>query len=560
MAFFQSPPTVPHPWTSDPALRDYVLSRVPEALRGRVEGELRAVADLAGGELLHLLQTTHDEPTLTQWDPWGNRVDVIELSTHWKRAAEVAATEGLVATGYDKSLGAEARLVQFAKVYLFQPSSNVYTCPLAMTDGAAKTLLTHGSKELQERAVTRLLSRDPKVMWTSGQWMTERTGGSDVAISETEARPNGDGTFGLFGTKWFTSATTSQMALTLGRTVDESGNSRVGGPGLALFYVETRDDAGALNALSINRLKDKLGTRHVPTAELTLAGTRAIPVKGTGDGIKNITPMLTVTRTWNAVCAAGDLRRATALAVDYAQKRIAFGGPLIDKPLHRQTLAMLEAETRAALVVALRAAELLGREEHDVATPEERDLLRILTPLAKLGTGKQAVVNVSEALECFGGAGYIEDTGLPRLLRDAQVFPIWEGTTNVLSLDTLRAMKNPSSFHALLQHAHTCLQHADASVQDAAIVAQRAFEEASAWLEATLRDERGLPALETGARAFATTLVRAYGLALLIAEASRPGSDPTWKPAARTYAKTRINHLDGIFDNDDTAQLFSRPA
>src|SRR5207248_2121166 len=138
-------------------------------------------------------------------------------------------------------------------------------------------------RALIERAVPRLTSRDPDRMWTSGQWMTERTGGSDVGLSETEARQEGD-SWRLFGTKWFTSATTSEMALTLGRPA----GGGAGGRGLALFYVELRDDEGRLRNIAINRLKDKLGTRKVPTAELTLDGTPAIPVAGLSDGVRNI--------------------------------------------------------------------------------------------------------------------------------------------------------------------------------------------------------------------------------------------------------------------------------
>src|SRR6202012_3244310 len=132
--------------------------------------------------------------------------------------------------------------------------------------------------------------------WTSGQWMTERTGGSDVGLSETEARPTGDGRYRLHGTKWFTSAATSEMALTLARPVD----APPGGRGLALFYLETHDAAGAYNGILVNRLKDKLGTRKVPTAELTLDGALAVPVAGLGEGVRNIAPMLNVTRLWNS--------------------------------------------------------------------------------------------------------------------------------------------------------------------------------------------------------------------------------------------------------------------
>ena len=159
-----------------------------------------------------------------------------------------------------------------------------------------------------------------------------------------------------------------------------------------------------------------------------------------GGGVRNIVPMLELTRTWNSVVAAAGMQRALHLARDYARRRVAFGAPLSAKPLHVDTLAGLEAEREGAFLLAFRAASLLGRRETGEATERERALARVAIPLAKLTTGRQAVHVASEALECFGGAGYIEDTGLPHLLRDAHVLPIWEGTTNVLALDALRAL------------------------------------------------------------------------------------------------------------------------
>ncbi len=390
---------------------------------------------LAAGPLYDLLLAEPDAvPTFTAWDAWGRRIDHIEPTRLWKEAAPLAARMGLIALAYERPWGALSRLPQMALAYLLEPSSGVYSCPLAMTDGAARTLIVSGNLELKERACPRLTSRDPSQAWTSGQWMTERTGGSDVGLSETVARSTPEG-WRLFGTKWFTSATSSEMALTLGRP---EGNPP-GGSGLALFYVEARDATGAPNGIEILRLKDKLGTRMVPTAELLLNGAIAAPVMGLSDGVKNIAPMLTITRMWNAVGAIAGMRRALALARDYAGRRVAFGAPLAEKALHLETLADLQAVFEGAFHLAFRAVELVGRDEVGELDEREAALLRLLTPIVKLTTGKQVVSVASETLECFGGAGYVENTGLPRLLRDAQVLPIWEGTTNVLSLDLLRA-------------------------------------------------------------------------------------------------------------------------
>ena len=553
MAFFQTPPSLQNGWLSDPLLRSYLERVMPKDVFADVAPTLEEMGDISVRELFpRSIAERADEPVLEQWDAWGHRIDEIRVSKLWERAAELTAKKGIVATAYERKHGAFSRLHQFALVYLVDPSWHVYSCPLAMTDGAARTLVAAGNKELVDRALPRLTSRDPKVAWTSGQWMTERTGGSDVAISETIAKDVGDGQWKLFGTKWFTSATTSQMALTLARP---EGNPP-GGSGLALYYVETRDAEGRLNGLQINRLKDKLGTRMVPTAELSLDGTLARAVIGTRDGIKQITPMLATTRTWNAVCAAGGMRRALDLAHDYSKKRVAFGAPLSKKPLHVDTLAFVEAETRAAFLLAFRTVELMGREEAKTMTDADRELFRLIVPLAKLVTGKQAVGAASESLEVFGGAGYVEDTGLPRLLRDAQVLPIWEGTTNVLSLDVLRVLSRGGSLEPLEREIARCVQNAPASLGPAVEASKRAMAHAKAWVAEAMGG--GMPVVEQGARRFALTLGRAVQLALMVEHATwaEARGDKSHSAAARLFARSGVDLiLDGVGDADVQALL-----
>ena len=552
MPFFQDPPRLGNQYDDDALLREY-LARVlePDALRG-LEPELRELGELGGRELQRAMHEDRlNVPLLTQWDPWGNRVDRIEVSPLWRRAQVLAAERGLVAAAYERRLGDLSRVHQFTLNYLVQASLDIYSCPLAMTDGAARTLIDSGNAELVERAVPRLTTRDPARMWTSGQWMTERTGGSDVGASETVARQV-DGTWRLWGTKWFTSATTSEMALTLARP---EGNGP-GGRGLALFYVELRDDDGRLRSIQINRLKEKLGTRKVPTAELTLDGTPAIPVRGLDSGVRHIAPMLNVTRTWNAMGANWGMRRAVALCRDYAARRRAFGALLADKPLHVDTVAGMAAEQEAAFHLAFRSAELLGRIEGGGASGDDEKLFRVLTPIAKLTTAKQAVAVASEALESFGGAGYIEDTGLPRLLADAQVLPIWEGTTNVLSLDTLRALATEGAFELLAAEVASRAGAArEPSLVEAGRAATAAVGRAGEWLAGALGD----PAeVEAGARRFALTLGRAYELSLLCAHAQwclDRDRGPRAAAAARRFAAHGVDQLAPAIRRDDAGLL-----
>jgi alkylation response protein AidB-like acyl-CoA dehydrogenase len=512
--FNQPPPALGNQYEDDRVLREYLSRALPLDVRTAIEPGLREMGGLAGGPLYAFQLADRDsEPLHTPFDAWGNRIDRIDVTPLWRAAEPLAARSGLIAIPYERAHGAWSRVHQFALVYLFTPSTDVYSCPLAMTDGAARTLVHHGNRTLIDRALPHLTARDPAQFWTSGQWMTESTGGSDVGRSETLARRDADAQWRLYGRKWFTSAVTSQMALTLARP---EGNPP-GGKGLALFYLETRDADGGLDRIEVHRLKDKLGTRKVPTAELTLDGTRATPVAGLADGVKSIAPMLNITRTWNGVSSVAYMRRAIALARDYARKRIAFGAALADKPLHLDTLAGMQAEFEAGFHLVFQLVELIGRDESGELSPDEQALLRLLTPLVKLTTGKQAVAVASEALECFGGAGYVEDTGLPMLLRDAQVFSIWEGTTNVLALEALRAGEGGGR-----QALAGWLPQLGAGVADArlAALAQRARDGAThamAWLDAALA--RGDLVVEDGARRYAITLGRATALALLIRHA-----------------------------------------
>jgi len=550
MTFLQPPPVLGNQFTDDRLLRSYLTRTLPEPMLREIAPDLEDLGARAGGDLYaSLLAGYDDEPRVVHWDPWGRRIDRFELTPHWQEMAKVATEKGLVATAYEKRHGQYSRVHQFALTYLFDGSSGVYTCPLAMTDGAAKTLLGLGSKALIDRALPHLTSRDPKTAWTSGQWMTERTGGSDVAISECVAKPvAGSDQYRLYGVKWFCSAPFSQMALTLARP---EGNPP-GGSGLALFYVELDGPDGARNGVVVNRLKDKLGTRMLPTAELELTGSLATPVHGLTDGVRNITPMLTITRTWNAVCAVSAMRRGLALSRDFAKKRVAFGAPLSELPLHVDTLAGVEAEFQGAFLLAFRAVELLGKEEAGSIQDQEARVLRVLTPIVKLTTGRQTVAGSCELVEGFGGAGYVEDTGMARIGRDAQVLSIWEGTTNVLSLDVLRALRKSGSMQPFVEEVRA---RVTASGDPLGKVALDALAHASAWFEEARR--RGQPAVEAGARRFALTLGRAMELALLLdhgAWAIREQKDGRTAAAARRFAR---NGVDLIVDVDDLAEASS---
>jgi alkylation response protein AidB-like acyl-CoA dehydrogenase len=515
--FFQTPPQLGNQFTEDRALRSLLARVLGPDVHAAVTPNLARLGARAAGDIACLGEAAEAEPPRhVPYDPWGRRTDDIVTSEAWRALDRVSAEEGIVASAYERAFGAASRVDQLARLYLFHPSSAVYSCPLAMTDGAARCLELHaGDDERLRAAFGHLTARDPTQFWTSGQWMTERIGGSDVSGTSTMARQEVDGAWRLDGAKWFTSATTSQMAMTLARTT----GAEAGSAGLSLFQVELRDAEGRLQGIEVHRLKDKLGTRALPTAELTLRGTPATLVGGVGHGVRKVASMLTVTRVYNACCAVAGMRRAVALASDYATRRVAFGVTLAEHPLHVETLAWMQVETHGALQLVFHIGVLLGREECGSASDDDRALLRLLVPIAKLYTAKQAVAVASEAIESFGGAGYIEDTGLPRLLRDAQVLSIWEGTTNVLSLDVLRALGRSDALQ---------VWHGDVARRVAAMSAGVLSESVAQVERAVARvvahvhslASKGREAAEGGARALAYAMARTTIGVLLLEQAA----------------------------------------
>ncbi len=333
--FVQTFAPLPDLYASDHALRGTLDRLLGEDGHAIAKGQLNALAADAAGPLraAHVDAEAHP-PELIRYDGWGRRVDAVRTSAGWETLRRAAAEYGLVALPYDddarKVWGAGARVVQHALLHLYGPESATFTCPVAMADGAAALLSRPDTDPaVRDAWLPRLTARDPERATCSGQWMTETTGGSDVGKTETIARRDEDGTWRLYGTKWFTSATTSEIALTLARPEGAPEGSR----GLSLFRVHRRDDDGRSNGIVVRRLKDKLGTRSLPTAELELNGAVARPVGPTdGRGLRRIATMLNLTRIHNALNAAGALARGLAWARAFADVRDVGGRPLGSLP------------------------------------------------------------------------------------------------------------------------------------------------------------------------------------------------------------------------------------
>jgi alkylation response protein AidB-like acyl-CoA dehydrogenase len=536
--FLQRPPRLPDAWSGDRILReglayhlgDDVFAAAEPALRdlGRAVTDARVLALAARAE--------REPPRHIPYSPWGERVDDIDVSDAYTELGRIGVEAGVTALPYEADpYGAKARLVWAGVLSLWGPSSALYSCPVAMTDGAARTLVVHG-RDGERDIVERLTTRDPTRAWTSGQWMTETAGGSDVGRTGTTARKV-DGVWRLWGTKWFTSATTSEIALTLARPEGAPQGSR----GLVLFRVHRILEDGTRNRIVVRRLKDKLGTRALPTAELELDGALAFPVgePNAGSGVSRIATMLNITRIHNSLGASGALARGLAWARAYAREREAFGRPLHELPAHRATLTDLAVDYAASLALVLRCCELAGRQEHGMEDSNEAAVLRCLTPVTKLTTGRWSIAGVTEAMEAVGGVGYCEDSTIPALVRNTHVIPIWEGTTNVLSLDVLRAAQKSNALRALLHDARRLvvdLIDDPRSGETARAVLTALDELTKRSLELADDAERA----EAGARSLALGTGSTYACALLCRQghwAAGRGHEETASIAARLAAR-----------------------
>ena len=383
-------------------------------------------------------------PRLENSDVFGHRVDRLHLCNEWTRIKKFATQNRLVAIGYDKRLRQGRRVAQTAIQIMFSSYSSNVSCPLAMTDGAIKLLSEYAPKNIKEQIIQELLGKDDSAAFC-GQWMTERIGGSDLRHLETHAtlarKEEDQETYRLYGLKWFCSAVDSEYALVLAQIPHE---------GPSLFLLKVWNQAKLCDGIKIERLKNKLGTKALPTAEVRLEGAVATLIGVRGKGITAASPILTITRFYNALASASIINRAFFACYNYAKVRHSFGKALIEHPLHQKTLADIDAKRAGAIALCFELGRLLGRVEE---APEAKDaaLLRVLIPIAKLMLAKWAVLCASEAMEAVGGIAYLEDTEFPQLLRDAQVLPIWEGTTNILVHDMLRAQNKESGLAILLK-------------------------------------------------------------------------------------------------------------
>ncbi|HYW05044.1 MAG TPA: acyl-CoA dehydrogenase family protein [Gammaproteobacteria bacterium] len=396
-------------------------------------------------------------PGLTTRDARGQRVDTIRYCGEYRELEAIGFGRlGLAAMSHRDGVlgfpGPAPHVAKYTLQYLFCQAEFGTMCPISMTDSLARILRLFGSAQIRERFLPRLTSQDMSTLWQGAMFLTEQAGGSDVGATESVAEHAGDVAppygisdaplWRLYGDKWFCSNADAELALTLARPPGAPAGTR----GLGLFLVPRFLPDGSLNGVVLHRLKDKLGARAMASGEITLEGALAFQVGELDRGFRHMAEMINVSRLSNAMRSAGLMRRAFVEGLVHARGRIAFGRPLAEFPMIRQTLLGMLVDTAGALAACLRTARRLDLA--DCGDRSARAQVRLLTPLLKAVVTERARRVTTHAMDLRGGNGYIEDWPNARLLRDSHLGSIWEGATNVVMLDVLRAIRRENAHAA----------------------------------------------------------------------------------------------------------------
>ncbi|CAM3489896.1 acyl-CoA dehydrogenase family protein [Nocardioides zeicaulis] len=431
----QAPPLVGHDVVGcDAALTEALARHGSPDLVGELAGLGREAGSAEARE--HGVLANRHHPELVPYDRWGNRVDEVAFHPSWHWLMERAVSHGLQAAPWEQQEAGDphAHLRRAGGFYAWSQTEPGHGCPISMTYAAVPALRADPAIAKEWAPLLAARSYDPGVRVPTrksgalaGMGMTEKQGGSDVRANQTEAVPvDGDGWYALRGHKWFTSAPMNDVFLVLAQAAG----------GVTCFVVPRVLPDGTRNRIDVVRLKDKLGNRSNASSELELDGTLAQRLGDEGRGVRTIIEMVAATRLDCVLGSAALMRHALAEASWHVSHRAAFGGLLVDKPLMQNVVADLAVESEAATALAMRLAAAVDRPEdaHEVA------LRRIALPLAKFWVCKRTPAMVAEALECLGGNGYVEESGLPLMFRESPLNSIWEGSGNVNALDVLRAL------------------------------------------------------------------------------------------------------------------------
>ena len=417
-----------NPRSFDPYLEPWLTARVPA-----MADYTRLLADFHAWVSTEVeAQANYTDryapPALERYDRHGEVANRIVLNRWYAEQHIELYRRGMVGLPYADNA---PHLVTFAMGYVLSQSDISLHCPVTLTGAVAYVLGSHAPDAVRQRFLYDVVRMDGKTR-TGGSWATEQHGGSDIGATTTKAVRSGDH-FALHGLKWFASNANSGLAVATARPQ----GGAAGSAGLGLYLVPSHLESGRPNHYRIRRLKDKLGTKGLPTGEIELLGAEAVEIAPPPNGFKLMMEALGYSRVHNAVASAGVQRRALREAVAWARTRRAFGHMLSEYPMVQDELMRLRVRFEAGALLAFEAAIAFEEAQRD---PEGRTWLRLSTALAKYLTAEYAIQSVRAAIELIGGNGYTSEYSIERVLRDAQVLTVWEGTANIQALELLRLL------------------------------------------------------------------------------------------------------------------------
>ncbi|MDX2202774.1 MAG: acyl-CoA dehydrogenase family protein [Hyphomicrobiaceae bacterium] len=445
-------------YNSDPSLKAMLGLYIGQEERFHLEPSLQELGRLVGGPLDDLArEADRNPPRLEMRTRTGEERQTVVKSPQYREMErlafgrfQLAAMSHRPALGHTETMSPASK---YALTYLFAQSEFGLLCPVNMTDSLTRTLRRFAGPHLLSRYLDGLTAEDADEHLQGAMFMTERFAGSDVGATETRAVKNGDHWL-LTGDKWFCSNASTDLALVLARPDGAPEGTR----GLGLFLMPRVLPSGEPNSYRIIRLKEKLGTRAMASGEIRLEGAAAWLVGDLNQGFKQMAEMVNQSRLSNGIRSTGMMRRALHEALTVALERVAFGRPIIELPLVRRQLAKMILPTEAALSVAFFTADCLRRSDEGEA--QAQVLRRVLTPLIKLRACRDARRIAGDAMEMRGGSGYIEEWIEPRLLRETHLGSIWEGTSNIIALDVIRAASKVGAHRALAERLMPMLAEA----------------------------------------------------------------------------------------------------
>jgi alkylation response protein AidB-like acyl-CoA dehydrogenase len=531
----------------DRGLRDLLPLYLAEGDYRQLAPHFHRLGSLAGGRLDELARIAdRNPPVLHARDRFGRDEDWIDYHPAYREMESIAFGDFQFhamshrggALGAGQPLPAVAK---YALQYLFVQAEFGLMCPISVTDTSIHLIRKFGCAELKDYLLPRMLSGELATLWKGTQFMTERAGGSDVGAIETVARLQ-DGVWRLTGDKWFCSHADADVALLLARPEGAPAGTK----GLALFALPRRLKDGQRNSYRIVRLKDKLGTRSMASGEIRLEGAVADLVGEQDSGLKQMMEQVNLSRLSHGVRAAAMMRRCVNEAMIAAQTRVAFGNTIVNYPLLRRQLLKLVVPTEQALSMMLFAASAMDRA--NAGSVDAQGLLRILTPLLKFRACRDNIPVATGAMEVRGGNGYIEEWVHARLVRDAHIGVLWEGTSNINALDIITRAVGKSRAHRILGAA--LKRRLDEAASLPAGFRDRlnlALDRAVAFAEQVAAE----PDMDATARLAASALYHATSAILLAWEGSHPGVDARRALLARFVLEYRLTARDPLAPPND---------